>query len=221
MRDRRPTTRTTQHGIAQTAARLLVEGMASDFGTAKRKAAAQLGMHDQRQLPDNRTVQNAVVEYQRIFEARELPERIARLRADALTAMKFVVDFEPRLVGPVLYGTAFAHSPVTLHVFTDEVERLSRFLLEHRVRFRIGDKTLRIGPRESETYARYSVWMHDTEFELIAMPRVRLAHPPLCPLDGAPYRRMSAAELAALIETGRGAETLWAAATVADAPFDD
>ncbi len=209
MRERRDHARGARNGIAQAAARLLVEGLADDFGSAKRKAAVQLGLRDDRLLPDNRAVQAAIVEYQRIFEANELPERTERLRREALAAMRFLAPFEPRLVGPVLYGTPFEHNAVTLHLYADEIEACARFLLEHRIPYRLSDRSLRLNQRETETCTVFEVAMNGTEFELVVMPYARLVHPPLSPLDGAPYQRMASAELAALLAGERPGALLW------------
>lgn len=216
MGDRRSGARSARSGIAQAAARLLVEGLADDFGSAKRKAAAQLGLRDERVLPDNRAVQAAIVEYQRLFEGDELAARIEHLRREALAAMRVLEGFEPRLVGPVLYGTPFEHSPVTLHLYTDEVEACARFLLGRRIPFRQGERALRLNQRESEVYPVFEVAMEGADFELVVMPCARLAHPPLCPLDGAPYRRMGMAELEALLAGPHAGDVLWEGAAAAD-----
>ncbi|HMM77988.1 MAG TPA: hypothetical protein PJ986_19975 [Gammaproteobacteria bacterium] len=185
--------------IAQLAARLLIDGEAEDFGAAKRKAAEALGVHDQRALPDNRDVQAAIVDHQRLFEGEAIAARTRRLRAAALSAMRFFADFEPRLVGPVLHGTPFEHSAVTLHLFSDEAEGVVRWLLQHRIPYRLDEQIRRAGRRDSESYPVLETALGEVDFELVVMPRVRLQNPPLSPLDGAPYRRLDAAGLAALL----------------------
>lgn len=185
--------------IAQLAARLLVDGEADDFGSAKRKAAEHLGVHDQRALPDNLDVQAAIIEYQRLFEGEETAARTRRLRTAALDAMKFFHEFEPRLVGPVLHGTPFEHSPVTLHLFSDEPEQVIRRLLQHKIPYHLDEQTRRASRRDAETYPVLETAMGEVEFELVVMPRARLQNPPLSPLDGGPYRRMDAAALIALL----------------------
>ena len=49
--------------------------------------------------------------------------------------MQLLEDFQPRLVGSVLDGTASAHSRIALHVFADAVESLILFLLERGAAF--------------------------------------------------------------------------------------
>jgi hypothetical protein len=206
--DSGPTGDRQRDEIAQIAARMLIDGEADDFGSAKRKAAAQVGAHDQRNLPDNLLVQAAVIEHQRLFEAEEIVGRTRTLREAALAAMRFLAEFEPRLVGPVMHGTPFAHSPVTLHLFSDELERVIRKLLNQRIPYHLDEQTRRVGRRDSETYAVLETAMGDIDFELVVMPAVRLHHPPLSPLDGAPYRRLDAATLAEILASPRAGDLL-------------
>ena len=188
------------------AARLLIDGEADDFGSAKRKAAVQVGVQDPRGLPDNVEVQAAIIDNQRLFEPEETAERTRGLRRAALQAMRFFAEFEPRLVGPVLHGTPFAHSPVTLHLFADELELVIRRLLDARVPYHLTEQTRRTGRRDQETYPVLETAMGEVEYELVVMPHARLAHPPLSPLDGAPYRRLDATALAQLLDSPQAGE---------------
>lgn len=192
--------------IAQVAARLLMDGEAEDFGSAKRKAAAQVGAPDLRTLPDNSEVHAAIIENQRLFEPEETAERTRRLRRAALQAMRFFAEFHPRLVGPVLHGTPFEHSPVTLHLFADELEQVIRRLLDARVPYDLTEQTRRTGRRDQETYPVLETTMGEIGFELVVLPLVRLVHPPLSPLDGAPYRRLDAQALAQLLDSPQAGE---------------
>ncbi len=203
-----PATARVRDEIAQIAARLLINGEADDFGSAKRKAAEQVGARDQRNLPDNLDVQAAIIEHQRLFDAEQTAERTRTLRQAALAAMQFFAGFEPRLVGPVMHGTPFAHSPVTLHLFSDELEHVMRKLLNQRIPFHLDEQIRRVGRRDSETYPLLETAMGDVDFELVVLPLVRLQHPPLSPLDGATYRRLDAATLAELLASPRAGEPL-------------
>ncbi len=187
--------------LAQLAARMLCDGEAEDFGDAKRRAAEHFGLAQARELPDNLTVLAAVIEHQRLFEAEAVAERTGRLRAAALRAMRRLGDFLPRLVGPVLYGTPFEHSPITLHLFSDEAEAVNRQLFAWKIRFQIDGQTLRVGGRHTESYPMLITEFGQAALDLVVMPHARLAHPPLSPLDGAPYRRITPAALEALLDS--------------------
>lgn len=181
--------RATEH--AHLAARMLADGEADDFADAKRRAAEHLGNPDSRDWPDNLTVLAAVIEQQRLFEPEESAERTRRKRRVALGAMRALRAFEPRLTGPVLYGTAFEHSPITLHLFCDESEAVSRWLIERKIKFSFHEEELKIGGRKTERYPLLATELEGEPIDLLVMPLVRLANPPMSPLDGAPSRRMS------------------------------
>ncbi|MBI2802238.1 MAG: hypothetical protein HYX63_18480 [Gammaproteobacteria bacterium] len=198
-KSRPPAFRHPKNQLPQLAAKLLADGTARDFGIAKRKAAALLGISDQRDLPDNQTVLVALVDYQRLFDSPAVTARNSRLRTAALEAMTFFADFCPALVGAVMRGSTLPHSAVSLHLFADEVEAVSRFLLDKRVAYQISDVRLRINRREQEQYPVFEIWLTDIQFQLVVMPTRRLANPPLSPLDGAPYRRLGATQLAKLV----------------------
>ena len=97
--------------LAQECARLLAEEGVADFRTAKRKAALRLAVTDKGLLPDNREIEQALLDYQRLFQADSQSRRLRELREAALEAMRFLARFRPKLVGPVLSGTAGANTP--------------------------------------------------------------------------------------------------------------
>ena len=101
-------TRERRHRLAHEAARLMAEGGVRDFHQAKLKAAARLGIHDDASLPRNREIEQALREYQRIFLGDLQAEALRQRREAAIRALEFLAGFEPRLVGPVLDGTADA-----------------------------------------------------------------------------------------------------------------
>lgn len=175
--------------IANAAARLVAEGEAEDFAEAKLKAAQNLGLADSRNMPDNSEVQTALIKYLHLFEGKTLVERLEKMRRAALSAMQFLQDFEPRLVGPVLYGSAVRHSPVTLHLYTDELESVTRFLFEGKIEYQLIDTRLKVNSRESFDFPTFIVLNEGLEFELVVFPWSFNSHPPLSGLNGRPYRR--------------------------------
>jgi hypothetical protein len=194
--------------IAQMAARLLAEGEADDFGAAKRKAAAYLGAREVKHLPDNLAILAAIIEQQRLFDAPACAARTLHRRSKALEVMRFLANFEPRLVGPVLYGTPFEHTPITLHLFSDEVEDVVRTLLGIKIPYQLSQQSRRVGGQRSETYPVLLTAVGDVDLELVVMPCLRLRHPPCSPLDGAAYRRLNIGGLEALLASSGAAALL-------------
>ncbi len=174
-------TRERRRRLAHEAARLMAEGGIRDFHKAKLKAAARLGIHDDASLPRNREIEDALREYQRIFLGDTQARSLRRQREAAARALEFLADFEPRLVGPVLEGTADATSPVMLHVYADDAEAVARFLDEHRIPAESRERQLRL---DRERRADLPVWLfraEDLAFDVTVLPLQALRRRHRCP----------------------------------------
>ena len=136
--------------IAHLAARLMAEDGGLDFGAAKMKAARQAGLSVAMSLPDNQEIEEALREYQELYQKDEQPIHLRRLREVAVKVMREFEAFRPVLVGSVLSGTAGEHSDVNLQLFTDDPKALTMFLLNRRYRFDEGSKGVRRGGRLDE-----------------------------------------------------------------------
>ena len=121
--------------IAYLAARMMAEDGGLDFGTAKHKAARQAGLSDANLLPDNHEIEQALREYQGLYQSEDQPAHLRHLREVAVKVMREFAEFRPALVGSVLSGTAGQFSDVNLQVFTDDPKALTMFLLNRRIRF--------------------------------------------------------------------------------------
>lgn len=133
--------------IAYIAARMMAEDGVSDYATAKRKAAQQAGLSDANLLPDNQEIEEALRDYQGLYQKEEQPGRLRELREVAVEVMREFEAFRPVLVGSVLSGTAGAHSDVNLQLFTDDPKTLTLFLVNRRYRFEEGSRRIRRGDR--------------------------------------------------------------------------
>jgi len=187
--------------IAVEAARLIAEGGLRDYRQAKLKAAQRLGIFDDLSLPKNGEIEDALREHQRLFRANDQPETLRSLREAALEAMRFFADFEPRLVGPVLDGTADEHSAVCLHLHDDGGDRVAVFLQERGIPYEERTRRLRL---ERETTADVPVFVFsagDSAIDITVLPYDRLRQAPLDRIDEKPMRR---ANLAAVEELVRG-----------------
>jgi hypothetical protein len=122
----------------------------ADYATAKRKAASQAGLADANFLPDNHEIEEALREYQELYQKDEQPAHLRHLREVAVKVMREFESFRPALVGSVLSGTASQFSDVNLHLYTDDPKALSIFLLNKRYRFEEGSKRVQRGGRFDE-----------------------------------------------------------------------
>lgn len=179
-----------QH-LAQEAARILAESGGRDYQNAKRKAAQRLGAPETRNLPSNQEIEQALAEYQRLFAADTQPEQLARLRDAALEAMQLFSDFEPRLVGAVLNGTADQHSAVELHLFADPPEAVLFFLMDRHIPYQESQRRVRYDRNGVTVQPVYRFVAGDTPVDLTVFARSGLRQAPLSPVDGKPMQRAS------------------------------
>jgi hypothetical protein len=192
-------TRERRHRLAHEAARLMAEGGIRDYHQAKLKAADRLGIHDDASLPRNREIEEALREYQRLFAGDALAAGLRARREAALRALEFFAPFEPRLVGPVLDGTADANAPVALQLYTDDADAVPRFLDEHDIPAEARSRRLRLDPQRT---ADAPVWLFSAEelaFDLTVLPLDVLRQAPLSGVDEKPMKRASLAQLGAML----------------------
>ncbi len=192
-------TRERRHRLAHEAARLMVESGIRDYHQAKLKAAARLGINDDASLPRNREIEDALREHQRLFSGPHHLTGLQERRQAALRAMAFFSDFDPRLVGPVLEGTADAHAPVALHLHAEPAESVARFLDEHGIPAESRVRRLRL---DRQRAADVDVWVFSAEglsFDLTVLPPQCLRQAPLSAIDERPMRRASRSQLEHLL----------------------
>ena len=192
-------TRERRQQIAHEAARLMIEGGIRDYHQAKLKAAQRLGIHDDASLPRNREIEDALRERQRLFSGSDQLAELRLRREAALRALEFFAQFEPRLVGPVLDGTADANTAVSLHVHDDDADAIPRWLDQHGVPAQSRSRHLRL---DREREGDFPIWVFSAEalgFDVTVLPADVLRQAPLSGVDGKPMRRASAAQLRALL----------------------
>lgn len=192
-------TRERRHRLAHEAARLMAEGGFRDYHQAKLKAAERLGIHDDASLPRNREIEDALREYQRLFVGQSQQQAVRVRRDAAMRALEFFAGFSPRLVGPVLDGTADANSPVHLHLYTDDAEAVPRFLEEHRIPADARTRHLRLDRERSDDFPVWVFSAEDLTFDVTVLPHDALRQAPLSGVDERPMKRASLAQLRQLL----------------------
>ncbi len=186
--------------LAVEAARLISEGGIRDFHLAKLKAAARLGIHDDQSLPRNDEVEAALREHQRLFLGEAQDALLRARREAAVQAMGFLADFEPRLVGAVLDGTADAHSAICLHVHADDATEIGGFLADHGIPLDLSSRRLRLDRERQVDLPVYVFSADGLPFDLTVLPRDALRQAPLDRSGSRPMRRASLSALQRLIE---------------------
>jgi hypothetical protein len=185
--------------LAHEAARLMAESGIRDFHQAKRKAAERLGIHDDASLPRNREIEDALREYQRLFQGDAQAAGLRARRDAALRALEFFAVFDARLVGPVLDGTADRYSPVALHLYTDDAEAVVRYLDQHLIPAESRSRRIRFDRERADDVPVWVFSAEDLTFDLTVLPRDALRQSPLSSIDEKPMKRASLAQLRELI----------------------
>jgi hypothetical protein len=175
--------------LAQEAARIIVEQGIEDYRIAKLKAAERLGMSARGSLPGNTEIEKAVSEHLALFGRESHLDLLRGLRRAALSAMELLAPFTPRLVGPVLHGTASANSAVNLHVFADDAETVAVRLQECSVQYRPFDRRLKSRRDRAETFAAFRFTQDESFIEATVFPVDGVRQAPISPVDGKPMRR--------------------------------
>jgi hypothetical protein len=106
--------------IALLAARLMYDRTESEYFTAKRKAARQLGLdyrfkpHD---LPSNAEIREQVQALANLYEGDARTKNLRAMRLAALRMMRLLAQFRPRLIGSTWTGHTRAGSDIDIHIF--------------------------------------------------------------------------------------------------------
>jgi len=186
--------------ITREAARIMAEEGVQDFHAAKRKAAARLGHDEARHLPSNREIEDALASHLQLFHARDLPNTLRHLLGLALEAMRLLVRFEPRLVGPLLSGIATPYSDVQIHAFPENPEQIAVLLQERGIPYEESDRRMRFGGDRQESIPVFRFLAGDTAVEVNAFPPQAAREAPLSPVDARPMKRAGLKEVERLLE---------------------
>ncbi len=106
-----------------------------------------------------------------------------------MSAMELLTAFTPRLVGPVLHGTAAANSAVNLHVFSDSAELIAQTLQDSSVQYRIYERRLKSRRDHTETYSGFRFTHDNSSIEATVFPVNGMRQAPISPVNGKPMRR--------------------------------
>lgn len=177
----------------------MTESGLRDYRLAKEKAAARLGIFDATSLPKNSEIEDALREHQRLFGGDAHARTLARLRASAREALRFFADFEPRLVGAVLEGTADEHSAVCLHLYTERHVDVVGLLMERGIAFEESTRRLRVGRDTTRDFPVLNFDAGDAAIDVTVLPYDLLRQAPLDRISEKPMRRATLAMLATLI----------------------
>src|ERR1700761_2277115 len=110
--------------IAFLAAQMMYQRSESEYFTAKRKAAKQLGVEYRYRpgdLPSNAEIRDQIQAMARMHEGAKRFETLRAMRVEPLRLMRQLARFRPRLIGSVWTGHVRKGSDIDIHVFSDSL----------------------------------------------------------------------------------------------------
>jgi predicted nucleotidyltransferase len=186
--------------IALLAARLMYDRTESEYFTAKRKAARQLGV-DYRyrpgDLPSNSEIRDQIQALAMLHEGDTRTQNLREMRLDALRMLRLLDAFNPRLIGSVLTGHVRKGSDIDLHVFTDHISAITTVLDENRYRYSIEKKRV-IKQNEERIFTHIHIDDRHT-YELTVYAENQQNYPFKSSITGRPIERASAAQVEQLL----------------------
>jgi hypothetical protein len=191
-----------RQALAQEAARIMAEHGIEDFLQAKRKAADRLGVHDVSVLPSNVEIEAALRAHQRLFGRDSHDHTLKEQRRIALDTMRLLHEFQPRLVGSVLTGTATNYSDINLHLFADRSESVAIKLIEIEVPHHFYERRVKMDSERILNYPALRFEASGRSVDATVFPIDGIRQAPYSPVDGRPMRRADAREVSDLVETG-------------------
>lgn len=190
----------TRQRLAQMAARLMYERAESEYFTAKKKAAKQLGISDDSKpgdLPSNREIREQIDLLARLHEGEQRSANLLAMRLDALRLMRRLDRFHPRLIGSVCTGHIRKGSDIDIHIFADSTGSITAVLDDLGLPYDVEHKRI-IKHNQARTFTHIHV-QDRFNLELTLYPTDKISYVFKSSITGRPIERLTLAELDALL----------------------
>ncbi len=185
--------------IAIEAAKLMYERTESEYFTAKRKAAARLGVNPklQQYLPSNREIRDEIQSLARMYEGDQRYECLRDMRLAGLRMMRLLARFHPRLIGSVVTGHVRKGSDIDIHVFSNSASAITELLDAHGFDYTVERK--RIIKHNTERLFTHIHIREEYEFELTMYSQDQVNYVFKSSITGKAIERASIPQLEELI----------------------
>ena len=186
--------------IAHLAAQLMYQRTETEYFTAKRKAARQLGLEYRYRpgdLPSNKEIRDEIQMLARLHEGASRKIHLRDMRVEALRMMRKLARFRPRLIGSVWTGHVRHGSDIDIHLFCDSLALVTSTLDEQGLSYDVERK--RIIKHNEE---RYFIHIHLDDrfpFEMTLYPEDKAHYVFKSSITGKGIERASIAELEAFL----------------------
>lgn len=187
--------------IALLAARLMYSREESEYLTAKRKAARQLGVdsrHHPKDLPSNAEIREQILALANLYEGDRRKDNLRDMRLAALRLMRLLSAFHPRLIGSTLTGHIRQGSDIDLHVFANTASAISTLLDDAGFPHTLERKQVR-KHGEERTFTHLHLTAYTFNFELTLYETDKINYGFKSSITGKLIERATLPELEALL----------------------
>ena len=187
--------------LAFLAAQMMYDRTESEYFTAKRKAAKQIGVESRFRpgdLPSNAEIRDQIQAMARIHEGPKRLDHLRDMRVEALRLMRKLARFRPRLIGSVWTGHVRAGSDIDIHVFSDSPAIVTDTLDDYALPYELERKRIvKFGEERVFTH----IHVDDRfPFELTLYPEDKVHYVFQSSITGQAIERASIAELEAALK---------------------
>lgn len=190
--------------VASEAARIIATEGQHNYHAAKKKAAERIGVSERLALPSNIEVKEALHSYQTLYGGVQHQDNLEKLRQTAVQVMQALDIFSPRLVGPVLDGTADEHSRIAIHVFSESTETIVLHFLENGIPYRQEQRQIRWHDGNHRMVPLLIFEFEIATVELSIFDLIDLRQAPPSPIDGKPQQRATLSDVECLLSDMTG-----------------
>ncbi len=189
------TSEKTRRQITFEAARLMYSRQESEYYRAKMRAARMIcrGWVKPSLLPSNTEIRDEIQRFAWMHEGEGRLDKLRDMRIAALTMMRLLHEFRPRLIGSVLTGYVRAGSDIDLHLFSSSLDAILMVLESNGYDFDVERKHVR-KHGEERTYTHVHVKdVFSFELTIYAADQAHIAF--RSSITGKPIERASLPEL--------------------------
>lgn len=174
----------------------MYERQETEYFTAKRKAARQLGVEYRfhpGDLPSNAEIRDQIQALANLYEGEKRTENLKEMRLEALAMMRLLAALRPKLLGSVWTGHTRKGSDIDIHVFTNHISAVTSVLDEQNLQYSVERKRI-IKHNEERTFTHVHI-ADRFSFELTVYPEDKCSYAFKSSITGKAIERATLPEL--------------------------
>ena len=121
--------------VANLAAQLIMEEGIKDYLFAKKKAAKSLGLNENVNLPTNSQIDEAIDDFNKIFNPNIDIEFLQQFKTQALEVMNIFKNFKPHLMNQLSLGIIPKFPEIKINLFADNLKDVEYVLLNSELSY--------------------------------------------------------------------------------------